>query len=309
MTNKMESKYLMVLAIISYLEKNATITNTLPNYSPLYTKMKANILQVEILRGMKETVTSGIPISKEQLKSDLIAMALDYSRKTEAYASINNNIILSKEVHYSKTDLKKSGNAKLKDRALIIYDRALANLPAMISYGVNEEGLAAYKLLIDQFTEELPNVRLGKSGQKQTSDQLIQLFKENDEILSKIDLLVEIVHTSQPVFYKGYKDLRKVIETGRSSLAAKGMVTDASNGEPLKGVRISFDLDGNKAMTTKSNGSIVKKSAEKGRFNVKTMAAGIYIVTASKIGYVTQVVKLVVNTGELSDLKVELVKD
>jgi hypothetical protein len=308
MTNKNESKYVMYLANEVYLDQNAVITNKLPDYLPLYAKYKANILQMQVLRGKKESDTSGIKTSKEQLKTDLIDSTLDISRKAEAYASLNNNAILAKEVHYSATDLIKVGDAKLKDRALLIYEKANANLSVLINYGVTAELLASLKTLIGQFNTSIPTMRLGKSGQKQTSDQLNQLFKENDEILAKIDLLIEILHISEPVFYKGYKDIRRVIQTGKSSLAAKGYVTDVNSGEPLKGVSLSFVMEDEAIKSSKSNGSLVKKTAEKGGFYVKSLAAGIYAVTASKIGYVSQVVKLVVNSKEPSNLKIALQK-
>ena len=81
------------------------------------------------------------------------------------------------------------------------------------------------------------------------------------------------------------------------------------SGSPLKGVTVSFALDGGmaKAMAT-TEPEIVKKTAEKGGFNIKSLATGTYQVTSKKVGYADQVVTISVNDGEMTELKISLEK-
>jgi hypothetical protein len=61
------------------------------------------------------------------------------------------------------------------------------------------------------------------------------------------------------------------INTAGGSVALKGVITDATSLEPLKGVTLKITPDGGKtALSSKGNGeTIVKKTDEKGRFNIK----------------------------------------
>jgi hypothetical protein len=312
MTNKQESKYSMELALRDFLNQNATITATLPNFGTLFPTFTGNINQIQIIREQQETDKTGIAVNKDLLRADLVAKALDISRKTEAYAKMTNNAVLTREVHYSETDLKKAADTILKDRALLIYDKANANLAALATYGITAAILATLKSAIDLFNASIPKPRLGITEKKQATDQLDKLFKANDAILETFDTIVEVVRLTQPVFYAAYKNNRKVVETGTGSLSVKGLITDATTGAPLKGVSVSFSLDGaavKAKAATNAKPDLVKKTAEKGGFNIKTLTAGIYVVTIKKNGYADQVTTVAVSDGEMSELNVQLTKN
>ena len=133
-------------------------------------------------------------------------------------------------------------------------------------------------------------------------------FAADDGALGNIDAIVEIVKLAQPNFYSGYKSVRKLIIIGNGSLSVKGLVTDAVSGAPLKNVSLSFVLNGNgtKLKASTSASALVKKSAAKGGFNIKTIAAGMYNVTIRKNGYADQVVSIAVSDVESSVLNVKM---
>ena len=206
----------------------------LPNFTSLFTSFTGNINQIQVIREQQEADKTGIAVNKDQLRADLVAKALDISRKTEAYAKMTNNALLTKEVHYSETDLSRAADTILKDRALLIHNKANANLAALATYGVNAAALTALKTAIDLYNAAIPKPRLGITEKKQATDQLEKLFKANDDLLAKFDTLVEIVRLSQPVFYTAYWDNRKVIATGTGTLSLKATVTDAATGIGIK---------------------------------------------------------------------------
>ncbi len=53
---------------------------------------------------------------------------------------------------------------------------------------------------------------------------------------------------------------------------------------------------------------IVKKTADKGGFMVKSLAEGDYTVTISKSGYKEQTVTISITDGEMCELNIELTK-
>jgi hypothetical protein len=91
---------------------------------------------------------------------------------------------------------------------------------------------------------------------------------------------------------------------GTHSLAVRGTITDADTKETIKGITITFlHPDG-----TNLQPPVIKKSAAKGGFTVKTMAEGIYKVKLSKVGYNDLVITIVVNEDEQCKMNAEISK-
>ena len=230
----------MKLGMRDFLNKNAAITSTLPTFGELFPQFNDNLSQIQVLGEQQEINKSGISEHKNLLRSDLVAKALDISRKTEVYAKMNNNSVLAKEVHYTETELNKSSDSGLKDKSLVIWDKANTNVTALAEYGVSPEMLTALKNGIDLFNASIPTTRTGKAETKQITTQFADLFNANDAILAKFDLLVEVVRLTQPEFYSAYKGIRRIINTGTGTLALTANITDLTTGEGIKGAKVTF---------------------------------------------------------------------
>ena len=98
---------------------------------------------------------------------------------------------------------------------------------------------------------------------------------------------------------------------GKGSLAVKGSVIDTESGEPIKGASISFMLssNGSASKMAKAADPIIKKSANKGGFNIKSLPSGMYTVTIKKNGYADQIVTIAVSDGEITEMKIQLSKN
>jgi len=124
-----------------------------------------------------------------------------------------------------------------------------------------------------------------------------------------------MVKLLQPNFYNGYKSVRRLIASGRSKLAVKGLVTDLASGEPLRMALLTFVPEGNGSMAIPATPGntptpvLVKKTARKGGFVIKSLPAGKYSVSCSKTGYAGQTATLTVVESELSQLSVQLTKN
>lgn len=306
MNNTQESTLSMNIGTLNYFDKNAAIASLLPGVEPLITKFRVNVNEILVLREQQEIDISGISGTKVLLRADLAAKAIDISHKTEAYASSVNNLILAKEVHYPETSLTRATDSKLESRSLIIYERAKANIDNLTPYGVTEDDLVALQNAIDLFHASVPTPRTITTEKKQITNQLVRLFKENALILEKIDLLVELVRLKQPLFYSGYKDIRKIILTGTGSLALIALATDAATGEAIKGVKFTFVHLNENGEKVKNDTPLVKLTAKKGKLNIKNMAEGPYITTVEKVGFKKQ--ELLVNkaAGDRKKLNVQL---
>jgi len=311
MKSRQESKLSMYLAAKDYLTTNATVVTPLPNYSGFSTAFLEAITQIQTHGEQQRFDKSGLKANKVQLINTLVMLAADTSRKMQAYARYANNQLLLSETKFTESDLKNATDNELRDHAQGIYDRVQSNLTALEAYGITVATQTALLNTINAYVEAIPKPRIGKTETKQTTQQLANAFAAADSALDNIDVIVEIVRLTQPNFYNGYKSVRKLISTGRSTLSVKGVVTDLASGEPVKNAILSFVLDGNGTMAkaAKSSELLVKKTADKGGFNIKTLPAGKYNVTCRKAGYAEQSAEIAVSDGELSVLNMQLSKN
>ncbi|NTV45939.1 MAG: carboxypeptidase regulatory-like domain-containing protein [Chlorobiales bacterium] len=310
MTSNQESKLSMYLAVKDYLTANAAIVTPLPNYSATMTTFQSVITSLQAYSEQQQFDKTGLAANKKQLKQTLVTLAGDASRKLTAYARFTNNLVLLKEVRFTDSTLKRLPDTKLRDTTQGLYDRAQTNLTALASYGVTAATQTALQTAITAFVVAIPKPRLGINEKKQNTLLVAGYFKTADGALDNLDVIVDLVRLTQANFYSGYKGTRKIVNTGLGSLAVRGFVSDAASGDPLKGARLTFALNGNgtAAIAANRNGTLIKKSADKGGFNIKTLEAGIYTVTISKNGFKEQVLTMPVTLGEPVELDIKLSK-
>ena len=127
---------------------------------------------------------------------------------------------------------------------------------------------------------------------------------------AKIDTLIEMVRTTQPVFYDEYRKVHKIIETGTGSLVLKIKAINATTGKPEPNVTLTFaPLNGQlKAASANGKSNVVKKTAKGGGANVKSMADGTYTCLAKKPGFKEVVETINVVNGEMTVLEIKMEK-
>jgi hypothetical protein len=303
----------MYLVTDEFLTTNSSITQLLPKYQEFYATFQEGILQIRTAHEQQSLDKSGVAETKNELRKLLVAQAADGSRKMQAYAKVENNLTLLKEVKFSISDLRLATDEDLETYARSIHSKIDTHLPNLSLYGLTSESQKYLLKLIADFKAATPTPRNSEISTKQSTDQIVKGFVTSDEALDKIDALVEIVRISQPDFYSGYKSARRIIVTGKGSLQVKGFVTDADTGEGLKGATLSFAQNSSnglmKAAASSSTEAMKKKTAIKGGFNIKSLPEGTYTVTVRKNGYADVTTSIAVTSGELAKLNVELVKN
>ena len=303
-------KLTMYMVVNDCLTVNSTIVANLPGFAQNNTTLQKNLGLIQSTGEQQEFDKSGISDNKKLLRQTLVAQAVDISYKMVAYANNTANAVLLKEIKYTKSELEHSADADLKNRAQCIYDRANTNVAALATYGITAALLTTFLGAITAFNTAIPKTKESIKDKKLTTAQLNDLYDSTDLVLENIDKIVEIVHNSQPNFYKIYKESRKLPNSGGSVLSLKGLVKDAASGEYLKGATVTITPELTKAAlaTNAKVKDLVKKTADKGGFLVKSLAAGTYTVIIKKAGYVDQIVTIVINDGEMSVLEVQLIK-
>lgn len=305
MRMKQESRINMYQVSDDYLILNSDITKDLPEFEVNYTRFHKNVIEIHRLSELQNFDKTGYAKEKKQLRDVLLLLARDNSQKLAAFANLSNNNVLHTEVKFTKSDLREANETLLIDYAQIVYDRAQSNLGSLGSYGITQETQTVYLNAINAFSASISKPRLGVTEKSDATKQLAVLFTESDVLLRKIDDVINIRMMSHPNFYNRYKDVRKVVTTGAGKLALKASAVELPGGVPLKGAKFTFLPEG---VMMSGNVELVKKTADKGNFYLKSIPEGIYKVKITKTGFKEKEVMVSVVPGEMAEISVELEK-
>jgi hypothetical protein len=311
MKNLYEQKLTMNLGVIDLLKGNKAILEPLPGYLQYWGLLETNVGEIVSTKELQTRSSTGIAMNKDLVRSELVQVTLNIGEMVESYARLIDNVILSAKVHFTESKLKKASASMLCDNAMVVYANAMEHATDLGKYGVTPAMLAALNTLIEKFKAMLPITHVTKVSSMMGTAKLQELFKANDKILEKIDLLLVMVKHLHPEFYKSYTSTRKLPSRATSKLALKAKVTCSSTGEGIKGVTLTFTPK-TEALALDEESKIkpiVKKTAAKGICHLKNVTCTEYVVTAEKVGYPIKTATVNVPGDELVTLNIKMDKN
>jgi hypothetical protein len=256
MTNLQLEKLKQYLILQVLFGANPGILTKLPNAQECLTELDAAILEIQTYRDQQLEGNEAMPEQRKQMKAKLIADLIETERRIQSYATYVGDELLFNITKLSSTDLGRLDDVKLKEYAKSIYNKINNLLDKLERYKLSVD---TQKVLLDEITQfEIlsPQVDKSKIDKKDVTTYLAQAYKTTDDILSRLDKDVEIIRTSEPIFYANYKAVRKVdIPTDVVQLVAN--ITDAVTGAGIPNATVTLTLNGS------SNDPIVKQTAEK----------------------------------------------
>ena len=301
MTNLQIQKLRMYIALSILLKENPAILAKLPNGTKLLTALDNAIADIQANNLRQQESDAILREQLEELHKNLVNNIIATSRKMQAFADSKKSNALLKDIKFTKTDLANISDIELVQIAKKLHETVNLYLAELEKYELDAETQKTLLADITIYETTAPKLDNWQRDQKEITNILRINYKTADEIVSSIDKQVEIVHDSEPEFYKKYKTTRKVdVPADVVQLVAK--ITDAERGAGVPNATVTFTLNDSTAE------SIVKQTAEKGGFQIKTIASGIYTVKSQKIGYQTQTLTITLPGDEPYSLNVKLVK-
>lgn len=301
MTNLQLEKLKKHLVMRVLFGANPEILAQLPNAQEYLTALDAAILEIQTYRDQQLEGNETIPELRKQMRAKLIANILETERRLQSYAAYVGDNLLLNATKLSPTDLGRLDDVKLKEYAKSIYNKVNNLLDKLERYKLSADTQTVLMDNITQFEMVSPQVKKSKIDKKDVTTYLAQAFKKADDILSRLDKDVEIIRTSEPVFYANYRAVRKIdVPTDVIQLVAK--ILDDQTDAGIPNATVTF------TQTDATADPIVKQSADKGGFQIKTIAPGIYTVTVVKLGYLTQTLSITLPGDEPYSLDVKMVK-
>jgi len=306
MNTNQENRYNMYLAVKELLSSWLDILNLLPHFNEFYTSFLSDVEAIQHLSEQQLFHKKGSGVNKKgtDVKLALVNLAAQTADKLYAYALFIKDQILQNELHYSLSTMKQSSNATVLKWSKGIYERSDLHLANVTSYGITEATQLDFKKLIDNFEKLMPAQRISTTNKNLITKQLTDHYTSADQMLEQIDALIKILSATQPNLCTTYDLRRKILNYGTRSIAVQGLVIDAATKAGLKGVTIALL----KADGTPLQPAIVKKSAEKGGFKIKTLDEGVYQAKLTKVGYKEQVITNTITKGVLNKIIAEMTK-
>ena len=308
MTTNQVSRRNMYFSVRNFVIANEATAKTIPFFTEKYSIFENALREIQTWSEMQKDVITGIAKEKKKLKESLIKISADYSKMLAAIAKFANNDKLMDKIRFRISDLKRMKDVDLRDYAKIIYDNVGANIDKLTGYEITADTQKAYMDTINSYDAVLSTPRTQIAERTQTTKRLAGLFDNADAALLELDFAIEAGQPKQPAFYNSYKAVRKIVDSGTGKLALRAAAVDIASGEPLSEAIFVFKPERGKAPFTTGNGEITKKTAKKGIFHIKSMAAGTYRVSVKWDRYKGKEVTVEISDGVRRELTVELEK-
>jgi hypothetical protein len=304
MDKKQESRLSMYLAVRDFLLQNSGTTKDLPNFEANFKDLQSAISDIQSIAEVQKSNQKGFTEEKRLLREKLTEMVLDASNKMNAFASFSGDIKLQQAVKMTRTRLMRSPDTGLRDYAQIIFDNAESKIDSLVQYGITKESQTEMVDYINRYNASISGPRVAQTGKVQATKHIADLFQHADLLIDALSAAIGIIKLAQPLFSKGFDTAKKVVFTSGRTVALRG-VAISKGGNPIKGAKFVFRPD-TATLNLGAPGEIMKMTAEKGIFRIKSIQEGTYNVTVTKPGFRDKVVSVVVADGELTELRVEL---
>ena len=311
MNQKQENKNSSFLGLEDHLEKNSSVTATLPPLTGIVAEIKAERIKIDDLIAKQGTTKGGVAGDKAKSAVSLIDAVVDASNRLVAYATIAEKPQLVREATVTQSGLQRLADTKLKGVAQGIYDLAIANAIEALTFGITPALTGKLQACITDYSAAITQPKLSIDEIKQITTGLDMSFKQLEALFKKVDKLIKLFKDSHTVFHDSYFNLRKVIIYGKGTLAMQILVRDAETGAGLPKVKFlieKVDADGKKLAKGADLVKNVKISSAKGGSKLKTLSDGNYTLTASRTDYVPQLINFSIVGGIMTNVVIDMVK-
>lgn len=305
--NNYQSCFLkMLVGVPQTVRPYSSIVSSLPHFPETMDELETVIDEILLLTTDQISDATGVTALKKEHKENLILFTHEDVIKLIAFAKINNDSKLLADVKISKTELRNLSDMALISCADLVHKRAEEKLSLLESYGITTATQSQQKDRRNTFLGMVNAPRTEKVKQSQITSHISDLFDKAEQILKKLDALIDIIHLTQSEFYEVYQKARKIQLTGKSSITLRGTVLQAASGEAIIGATVTITaIDATPAL---EGGQLTKVSAEKGGFNVKSLPDGMYRIQASKPGFKDGFIETAVSSSELVVVELKLEK-
>lgn len=215
MENRIENLLRMFNAVLQYLKQNPAAWPENEPVGVVLEEMAIRVGQVESTRQMVDTDQSGVTREKTAFKAELTEATLALASVIYAMAVRTNNLLLQGKTNLRESDLTRLSEAGLATVAKNVLDLANENLDQLAPYQVTAETVANQETILKNYKDSLAIPRATVAERKAANEKIKTLVKQTSQLLdSQLDRLMMPYKKTNPDFYHGYKNARKIVDYG-----------------------------------------------------------------------------------------------
>jgi len=215
MEKKVENKLIMLKAVMHFMNQNQGLWQEIAPLSSTINELGGKIEYMEELRQITTTSSSGLVITKQNLKNDLIEQTFALASTLTAYAAQNNDAVLQAKVDFPISELRLLRDSELAPACRNVYMLAQQLGENIGNYGITPEQLNNQATATNTYEQQLPTLRVTVAERKASNDKLKNLMAEAMLLVSEqLDRLMIRFKSSNADVYAAYLNARKVVDYG-----------------------------------------------------------------------------------------------
>lgn len=213
--NKLQhNRLLMYQAVKSVITRYQSDWKSLKSFAAivvLFQELNSKIIE---LIGKQEDNSKGVTIEKKVVEQKLIEQTLVLIKSITVYAVQQNQLQLKSKVSFTVSDLTRARNNDLLVISMTIHQEAMVIVDQLADYGISNDDLKGFEILINDFETMLSAPRDTISQGALATAQLKEVFKQtHDLLIHEMDPLM--VHFKEKEFHKAYFNARNIVDYGK----------------------------------------------------------------------------------------------
>lgn len=184
-------------------------------------ELGANLASIKACVEKQVVDITGHAQAKAQVETDMVNVAMVVAKATLAYATEQNDLVLSGKMSLTRRVLAKHADGVVARHCKAVLDTAELLGVALEPYGVDTALLDQLRQAVRRHDEVLSAPRLAITNRKGATAELALLMKDTNKLVQfRIDGLMERYRLQQPAFHRDYVNARIVVDRGARTSAA-----------------------------------------------------------------------------------------
>jgi hypothetical protein len=214
MDDKQENKLSMFYAVKTVNVKYVTLVNSVPALKLTQANFVIKITDIETVKEVQAIVSTGATDDKAFSMVEMVNDAVIIIGAGSAYARVKNNKALLENISYSRSELLYGRDQDAYTNCKKVYDELIPIVVELADYGITPAMMTDFKAKIDAYNTIVQSPRGVIAERKSATTQLVDLFKEGDELLKIMDGLVKGFKATEVSYYNEYFASREIIDLG-----------------------------------------------------------------------------------------------
>lgn len=214
MNKREKNKIAMIESVVASLDQKKEEFTGLPGITSAMALLKEKRDELFAKEQERIQVSVGTVQTKKFARKNAEEKANTVAAALNSLAIATGNTILRE-----KTDLTIHAIGKLRDVELVIFlntarTAAMNAIGELAAYGYSQNDLDELINASEEYYDAIRGKETGKSDRVSAKAAIKTIFEETDEVIKRVDKIIESFRTKKPDLYNAYRSSRKIYDYG-----------------------------------------------------------------------------------------------